>query len=507
MERSVRTKKIIPCGWLSLIGFIVVLCASTLPLRSAMACDSCYAAGRAAGYSASIPATITAASTLSVQVIGQVGGGIGSAIAAASAAIPEIEKSKVESIFAHEMIAATRGIAAKNALNTQSTNCKLALSNRLDNSAKRFANEVVEKNEDSLLDLLNDGNKHSALRLAIGHLYRLCQNGQLAPDDLGSKWFAANKCIDDPRTARDFLKMSTIFDSRILVQPSQAQMTILDNPASSTPATVLTTWNALNDKQKKYVGAMRFCETLIIGYVRPNEIKNDATADTLNMAILGANNARGSVLQESYDICMQAVARRTGLDPVTQPPSAERTALEQNGMKIGYYLVGKRGYPARSIYAYSNNANYDSNTPILLAGKPKIFVSPYLLDLQQYVYSMSMECVGYANQGSESGKSSNALECQRMALNWEKAEAREKTRFIRAINTSLPVLEDAITAPTRAGYTPTTPAAPLMQDAALTIPGFEQPGLPLAELLGLLTNSTHPEQTAAAKPLLNGDAP
>lgn len=362
---------------------------------------------------------------------GLFGGGVSGNLSGLVAAIFGGKKGEAEHNSITSRVLAAKTLNARNTVNTQNLNCRIATHNTLTpatEAAMRLNNLTTEN---GIIGLMFNQN-YTPMRLSISHLYRLCQNGQLTPQVFGQKWFDDNECIDNPRTAYDYLKASTILDSPLLLAPTQAQMNILNNPEGSTPATVKATFDALNDKQKKFLGALRYCENLVIGRML-NNIRNGEAMTPANMMASTQNAQRNGALLAARKACGNEMARRTGTDITLLPASPYRDSFERNGPKLINYLVNKRGYDPRLVYTYATDADYDSNNPIGGAANPRIYVSNYLADQHLRAHAMDMDCVNYADTGTDAIKTSNALRCSQIALEFDQKELMKRKIFVDAV--------------------------------------------------------------------------
>ncbi len=480
-------------------GFMAVLLATSALSMPVQACDSCAAAVQIPINTGLQVAQITATTAAIVAAIGEAGGGEGAATNGPVAATVDAAKSAAEHNTFVQMRETYHQVRAENTINMQSTNCRLATKNLITPATENITKTVKQLQERGIVDGLFFNPSVTKQRIAAGALYRLCQNGQLAPGDFGQAWFTANNCIDDPSSVHDFLKISTILDSAVLIPPAQADMNMFNNPEASTPAAVAAAWNGLNDKQKKYVGATRYCENLVLSKIQPQQIRNDAAMTPANMNIIAQNLSAVSALSSARDMCVNELARRTAIDPTLLGGSPHAQALIDDGEKVINFLVNMRGADPRELYAYATPADYAANNPIQAGGKPKAWVSQYVIDRHPRDYGLSIKCVGYGDTGTDSQKTSNAIACAQMAATWEKNEAQRKKNFIEAVAAidQTPGFSDSAPSATRAGYVPGQQQAPLLQDAALDVPGFDQKPVRLDEMLNTMNAVAQPQKDAA----------
>jgi len=473
-----------------------------LPLLSspaAQACDSCGAMVQLPINTGLQVAQITATTLAVVSAIGLNGGGNGANSQGVSAATFDAAKSGASMTNAMRMVAVQRDANVRSVTNAQSTNCRLHTKNLITPIVENIRRQVGWRLERGIIDDVYFNANLTRDRIAAAQLYRLCQNGQLRPSDFGPNWWATNNCIDDPTSVHDFLKISTILDSPVLVPvggnapcgpPGTTRMDALNNPQFCTPAQMLAIWNGLNDKQKKYVGAVRYCENLVINRIEPQNLRNDAALTVGNMAAIVRNMGAAGSLASVSVMCQQEVGRRTALDPddPSFPPGPARQALIDNRAKIVDFLVNMRGGDPRELYAYATPADFTSNTPIQVGGVPKAWISQYIIDRYPRDYGMSIKCAGYADSGTDAGRTGSMLQCTTLASLWEKNEAAKRKAFIEAVAAidQTPGFGGGSATPTRTNGVPGGGASPFLRDASLEIPGFDKQPMRLEEMLNTM---------------------
>lgn len=477
-------------------GFVACFGLGALPT---MACDSCAASVQLPINTGLQVAQVTMTTAAVVAAIGAAGGGDGSSNNGPVAAAQDAAKSAAEHNTAVQMRETYRQVRAENTFNTQSTNCRLATKNIVAPAMEEVSRFNKMMQERGIVDKMFFNTSMTQQRIATGALYRLCQNGQLAEADFGRSWFTVNNCFEDPATTHDFLKISTILDNPVLIPPPQATMDILNNPEASAPAAVKAAWDALNDKQKKYVGATRYCENLILSKVKPQEIRGDAAMAAGNMASIVQNFGAISSLSSARDMCVNELSRRVAIDPTLLPAGPHRDAVEQNGEKIINFLVNMRGADKRELYAYATPADYTANNPIPDAsGNPKAWISQYVIDRHPRDHGLSIQCANYADSGTDAQKTANVISCAQMAATWEKQEAMRKKTFIEAVAAidQTPEFAAPQAAPLRTGFSPGGGAA-MVHEAALEVPGFDKQPLRLDEMLHTMDAVHVPMKQAA----------
>ncbi len=482
------------------LGGFMLAVASFAPLP-AQSCDSCAAAVQLPINTGLQVAQITATTAAVVAAIGTNGGGNGGATEGAAAASFEAQKSAAGMVNSGTMVGAYREANVASVINPQSLNCRLSTANRVAAATQSISRGVSKNLERGVVDNTFFNANLTPQRIAVASLYRLCQNGQLAPEDFGQAWWTANGCFSDPTTVHDFLKISTILDSPVLIPPSQAQMDILNNPESYAAGTASNVWNnQLNDKQKKYVGAQRYCENLVASRMRPQNIRNDAAMTAGNMTAISMNFGAASAVASVSNMCSREMARRVALDTASLPAGPYRQELEDNGPKMINLLVNMRGADPRALYAYATPADYTANSPIAGAAGPKPWISEYVKGMVAEAHGLSDKCAGWGNSTSSAATTGTFLECNMMVAQYERNEAANKKAFIEAvaaIDQSPNFVDAAGSAAVKINHEG-QPARPMLQDASLEVPGFDQQPMRLDEMLHTMNAAQNPEKTAAA---------
>jgi hypothetical protein len=422
---------------------------------------------------------------------GMASGAISSNLSALTTTIWDSAKSFGDKVNASEMIQANRERLAKEAINTQSANCRLATQAKVATATAAITSAMVKQSDDDLQDTINNGN-NTILRRAAIILYKACQNGQLQPNDFGTNWFTVNKCINDPTTAHDFVRASTILASPVLIAPTQAQFDILNNPVANGPTTVAATWNTLNDKQKKYVGALRFCDNLVALKISPDNPINDANKLAANIVIKVANDSEAGKVATAYHACRNEVAQRTGVETTLLPSGAFTTDLDSNAAKTVRYIVNERGADPRLFYAYSSAANYAAGTPILAAdGKPRIYPNNHTNILYSAAYGKSMACANHADNVTGAFTTLANIKCATLALNAETLLLKMRINFMKAVFDNHGNYIDQIIAPVRAENRPNYNSAPLELAMIKQFPQLTHSSSSLATIINS-TNSKEP---------------
>jgi hypothetical protein len=325
-------------------------------------------------------------------------------------------------------------LSSETVFDTDNQNCRLTNATAIDHLMQNTARIANRAQEEGMVGLINNP-RTTPMRAAMSHLYRLCQNGQLTPQDFGQRWFAENRCLNNPSTAHDFLKASTILDSPVLVPPTQAQFDILLNPASHPQATVASTFNALNDKQRKYMGAINYCLNLIIGHIF-NGPKDNAALLPENMYTAAVNRLGNGMLTSTGSACTRAIAQREGREVSSLGAQAEERARKQVNLLV------ESGYDPRQLYVYADDTALANNTPIG-GGTPVIHINEVVGRLAQRAHALSLECRGYADKGTQAAKTTSHLRCAEMAQDMRLQELNERRDFLlAALRASVPVITD-----------------------------------------------------------------
>lgn len=486
--------------WRRFFQFGTLPLALSLFAMPASACTSCGAAFSIAANTATQVAQIGLMTSSMLAAIGAHGGGAGASTNGPVAASADAAKSQAEAEAAVAQRETFHAVRANNTIGTQSTNCRLGTKNLLAPAMDNIASTVKQLQERGIVGGMFFNSLMTPQRIATGHIYRLCKNGQLTRNDFGDAWFTQNDCIEDPMTAHDYLEASTILDNPVLIPPTQAALDVLNNPENNTAGAITAAWGGLNDKQKKYIGATRFCENLVLSKIKPQDIRGDAATAPANMAIVAQNMSAMASLASVRDMCLSELARRTAIDPAAMPAGAHRTAIEQNAEKVINFLVNMRGADPRELYAYSNLVNYNANNPIQAGGRPKAWVSQYVIDRHPRDFGLSIKCVGYGDSGSDALRTTSALACAQTAQIWENNESQRRKNFLEAVASvrSSPGFNQGVAAPMRAGYAPGQARDPLLRDAALDVPGLDGKPMLLRDIIQVMDAAREPTRSAAA---------
>lgn len=265
-------------------------------------------------------------------------------------------------------------------------------------------------------------------RAAVGLVYRLCQNGQLTPAVFGPKWFTDNQCINDPDSAYAFLNPGTILDSPVLVMPTAAALDVLNNPETppNTPASVAAVWNGLQDKEKKWVGAMRFCEILFISRARPPSLSGDAMMTMAGMASAAKNVSALARLDLSSKACRDEVERRTAPDYDADSSASTQNIKAAAPFIAAFLLSPESGVDPRQFHQYGSAADRNADT-----GRSKPYISPYLVERHAHdLCASSKNAIDVQESfGSDPEKFNVHLSCEQTMAAWKIREAQRRDTF------------------------------------------------------------------------------
>lgn len=361
---------------------------------------------------------------------------------------------------------------------TNDTLCRLHTARSMKNTMNDYKKAVGKSLESGLNDLATNRN-YTPSRLAVGWLYRLCKSGQLrrgtAPNfddsDFGKKWFDANQCIDSPVQTHAFLNPTTILDHTILVAPSKDQMDVLNNPESAYPpnppmpgGTPEVVWAALTDKQKLFVGAKLFCENLAMSRINPIRFTSDQAMMPGNMPAITNRLSSNGLMATAQSLCQYEVARRTAADPENPDLVADPAMglVLSRGQKVATFLTGTEAKNPEEVYAYNTDATgANVGAPVVItagpdAGKPKAFISPYLIDRFGNDYCDSQDTADNFSfkSGDEAERSGTSLDCLTVTARWQLNNISHRLAFSQTV-LGMPDMDpngEPQTAPAKAHY-------------------------------------------------------
>ncbi|MEJ0061715.1 MAG: hypothetical protein WDO70_00555 [Alphaproteobacteria bacterium] len=412
-------------------------------------------------------------------------------------------KRNLEGELTASTSSAVRQTQAQTAVNMQSKNCRIHTGNKISHTVSAYSRKVTTTLEGVEIAQFFDNN--APMRLSMAALQRLCMNGQLSPDDFGRRWFVANGCFDDPSSAHDFLKSSTILTSPVLVPPTTAQMNCLENPSDAALCPAggpVEVWHNLNDKQRRYVGAVRYCETLEAGHSTTMEgITGGAALTPAGIAAAMGRMASLAKTETAAGVCRAELARRTGAntdDPALAADAATTGAggVRDNASRIVATLM-KDGHDM-ALYKAKNCAGVPlapqntsagvyqkvDCTPALYASPEKTYVSSYMLERypSQLCMSQDTNASNYVDTGSDVQKSLNVVSCATVVALWDQHEAENKKNFAASILALQGTGEDSVApaAPVRAAsYESPKGGDDLLKTVALKVGDRPPAGIPV----------------------------
>ncbi|MEJ0061714.1 MAG: hypothetical protein WDO70_00550 [Alphaproteobacteria bacterium] len=380
-------------------------------------------------------------------------------------AVEKAAEKNLEAKLTAGGISAVRQIKGAKTVNMESKNCRIHTGNKISHTVSAYSRTVAMTLEGKEITQFFGGNPE--MRLSVTALQRLCRNGQLAPNDLGLRWFVDNGCFSDPSSVHDFLKASTILDNPVLLMPSANQMNCLENPNDpvacvGSPQAV---WRSLNDKQRRYVGAVRYCETLEGGHSATMDgITGDVALSPLGMAAAMAKFASFAKVTTATDVCRAELARRTAADVeailATVATDPAMRDMQNNAPRI-MELLSTEGddmapYKARKCETVPYGTTYvgpasagtsfqvvdcPSATDFSPSASPtaklphKVYLSQYVLDRYARDFCMSREAAAsnYVDTGTDTEKTGNILDCNIVASLWDQHEIESKHNFVAVV--------------------------------------------------------------------------
>ncbi len=428
-------------------------------------CVTCTAIPAVTAQQTAIAGALTAMYQAVVAAVGAKGGGDAAAKQGEVAAAADAGKSEAEHKTFVQMRETFHRVRANQSVNMQSVNCRLhTINNTAAVVQEKFEQAVAFNLQDGVINLFFNHN-FSPMRTRIATLQRNCKNGQFLQADLGAGWWGAmnaaspptSQCFEDttdvdgdgqPDFSHAFLKSSTVLDHRVLVPPSNADMTVLNNPdGGGNPQTV---WNGLNSKQKLYVSAVRFCENLALYSLQPLGVSGDAAMAPENQAVILKNFAAIGKLDALVYACRSEVARRTAPDAAAMVGAgyADMQPVADNASKVAELLI-RTGAPKASG---GEAAEFQE----IVGGTTVSYVSPALLAYaRSEAFCSNREVMKsvYADTGADSDKATVALRCEQLKMLNKETEQIYRSMFnnmVSAIALIGPQFVAKATTPTRA---------------------------------------------------------
>jgi hypothetical protein len=487
-------------GWRGFLACLILVAGLLLPVKKAEACCNdfgcaigCIIGGVILLYvmQGAILAEITAMTALHVTAVSNGGAAIAGAPSGVAAMHYEAMRGLSQVDAASKFVNEYNKLQAETVFNTDNTNCIIANNEAMGGTLRDFAQKLTDVQHTSLVNMIYMA-KSTPLRLAIAHLYRLCQNGQLDRQTFGERWFTQNRCIDDPLTRNDYLKMSTILDSWVLVPPPQAAFDILNNPESHPQATVQSTWNNLTTLEKKFISARRVCDNASISRIIPRQVNfsNNLLSKKFQADWL-ENSGINTALATVQSPCYEEISYRAALDPAQNLPAGQwQTVMSNNPQRLAHFLLNVRQIDPRLILNYTNYTDYINGTnPIGGTANPRVWMSNYMNEIAlPEAYGLDPECPQYADTGDQATKTQNQLICKKMAANAQAALANRKKVFLDGLMGTMGNQFLSSTpspnAATPASLREDAPWRDLLRQAALEVPGGSaRPMPPLGDWL------------------------
>ena len=395
-------------------------------------CVTCVAMVAATAQQTAIAGALVAMQNAIVAAVGAKGGGDSSTKQGETAALVDAGKSSAEASTAAQMWRTYATVRANNTFNTQSVNCRLQTVNNVGSRvAEKFQQSVAFNLQDGVINLFFNKN-FNPIRTQVAFLQRNCKNGQMLQTDLGQSWWNSlnaasppqGQCFEDTTDvngdgvsdfAHAFLKSTTVLGSRVMVPPSAADMTRLNDP-DGPGAPVAGIWAGMSDKQRLYVSAVRFCENLALYSLRPLGVYGDAALAPANQQVILQNFAAIAKLDALVYACRSEVARRTAPDaaamvaagfadmqPVADDADKVGAQLQRSGVPVAEFQAGGVSYISSALSSYARTEAFCNNNET----------------------AKSI----YADTGTDAEKTSAVMRCEQLKMTNRETEQIYKSLF------------------------------------------------------------------------------
>ncbi len=444
---------------------VALLLLSFVSMQAQAVCPNCPLSPLITAQKTAFTGAMAASAQAIIAAVGLMGGGTASAKQAQVAAAQDAAKSKAEHHTYVAMRETYHNVRANQTVNMQSVNCRLqTINNTIAVVKEKFEGAVAFNLQDGVINLFFNHN-FSPARTRVATIQRNCKNGQLLRTDMGSAWWdainaaspATSQCFEDttdvdgdgqPDFAHAFMKATTVLDHRVMVAPSSADMTVLNNPdGGGNPQTV---WNGLTVKQKLYVSAVRFCENLALYALQPLGVSGDAAMAAENQATILQNLAAIGKLDALVYACRSELARRTAPDAAAMVAAGytDMQPVVDNAAKVAELLL-RTGAQKRS----SGEADEFQE---IIGGTTVSYVSPALLAYaRSEAFCNNNETMKsiYSDTGTDSKKTDNVVQCELLKMTNLETEQIYRSLFndmIGGIGKLAPQFSDKLPTPTRA---------------------------------------------------------
>lgn len=307
----------------------------------------------------------------------------------------EIAEAQAQTSMFTQQVAAKKKVDIATAVNPNSGQCRLDTVKSGTKIIGNFERAVVKETDRAGAALATGG--QSTQRMRMASLQRLCKNGMLTPKMMGAKAFATLQCFEDPMYSGAHVNPQSVLGHMVLVPPNDVDMGILDNPDDPlNPVTALVVWDRLFDKQKDYVAAMRYCQTLEQSVLQTNTFTSDQASTPENMRRITQNFSATGMLQTLTNVCYAEVARRTAPNVYDAADPAMASPAMVKKREIDPRIVEQLKYvslPVRTWQGYDGPSTlYDPvqmvpTGPVrtdAVSGGPQVFISPALYQYAKY---------------------------------------------------------------------------------------------------------------------------
>jgi hypothetical protein len=374
-----------------------------------------------------------------IEAIEEAGAGDGSTPSGPTIALEDAAQNMAGQNTAVQELQTFHEVRATHSTSMQSVNCRLQTVNDTASMIQEKFQQTVALNlQDGVINLFFN-KAFDPRRTRVATMQRNCKNGQFLKTDFGITWWnglnaaspATGQCFEDltdadadgaPDFSHGFMYSSTVLNHRVLVPPSSADMSILNNPDDPANAkTAQATWTGLNAKQKLYVSAVRFCENMALYALQPMGVRGDAAMSPDNQQVIMQNFSAIAKLDALVYACRSEVARRTAPDAAAMVTAgyADMAKVKDNAEKAAVMLIGSGAKPEEFQDLDAGGALVSYMSPAMLAyARSEAFCANH-----------DAVKAFYADQGDDAAKTKIVLRCEALKMTNQETEHIYRSLF------------------------------------------------------------------------------
>jgi len=422
------------------IAFALLLTALGLSTPSVAVCPNCPPVGTMVTLQDKVfSAAMMVANQVIILAIGLAGAGKASTNSATVIALEDAAQNMAGQNTAVQELQTFHEVRATHSTSMQSVNCRLQTVNDTASMIQEKFQQTVALNlQDGVINLFFN-KAFDPRRTRVATMQRNCKNGQFLKTDFGITWWnglnaaspATGQCFEDltdadadgaPDFSHGFMYSSTVLNHRVLVPPSSADMSILNNPDDPANAkTAQATWTGLNAKQKLYVSAVRFCENMALYALQPMGVRGDAAMSPDNQQVIMQNFSAIAKLDALVYACRSEVARRTAPDAAAMVTAgyADMAKVKDNAEKAAVMLIGSGAKPEEFQDLDAGGALVSYMSPAMLAyARSEAFCANH-----------DAVKAFYADQGDDAAKTKIVLRCEALKMTNQETEHIYRSLF------------------------------------------------------------------------------